>query len=76
MLHPQMDMSALPVIGKMISHGYLSSGFLPVRIALPTLACMLLDDTVKVDDGVHVETFLETVSTVEAAGITNVWIPR
>ena len=34
-----------------------------MHIALPTLACTLFGDTVKVD--VYIETFFETVSTVE-----------
>jgi len=63
-VHPQMDMSAYLIISKTISRGYLSSGFLPVHIALPALA-LLFGDTVKTDD-VYVETFLETISTIEA----------
>lgn len=29
------DTSILPVVGSIVSHGYLVSGFLPVRVALP-----------------------------------------
>ena len=66
-LHPEMSMSNFSIIGGIILHGYLSSGFLPVRIALPSLAALLFGNTVKVHDDVYVETFLETVSNVEAA---------
>ena len=38
LLHPQTD----TVFGRILSHGYLVTGFLPIRIALPTLICMLL----------------------------------
>ena len=31
MLSPQTDVTVLPVVGSIISHGYLVSGFLPVR---------------------------------------------
>ena len=37
-----------------------------MRIALPTLANILLNNAIKVHEDVHVETFLETVSNVEA----------
>lgn len=41
-VHAHIDMTGMPVIGKIISHGYLSSGYPPVRIAFPTLAALLL----------------------------------
>ena len=40
-LHPQVNLRSLSVLGRILSHGYLSSGFLPVRIAFPTLATLL-----------------------------------
>ena len=66
-IHPEVDMSKLSIIGRIISHGYLSGGFLPVWIALPSLAALLFGSMVEVHDDVYVETFLETVSIVEAA---------
>lgn len=42
MVHPHMDMATYPILGRIISHGYLVTGHLPVRIALPTLINMLL----------------------------------
>ena len=41
MLCPQMDTTVLPVVGSIISRGYLVSSFLPVRIALPCLVGIL-----------------------------------
>ena len=38
LLHHKTD----TVFGRILSHGYLVTGFLPIRIALPTLICMLL----------------------------------
>ena len=37
MFHPQTDMSVFPVIGSILSHGFLVTGLLPDRIAVPTL---------------------------------------
>ena len=59
-VHPETDPSSLPVMGKILSHGYLSSGFLPVKIAFPALAVTLLRIN-EVSDNVLVTTFMETV---------------
>ena len=37
-LHPSVDMSVLPSLGTVLSHGYLVCGFMPTRIAFPVLA--------------------------------------
>ena len=42
LIHPQTDTTVFPVLGRILSHGYLVTGFLPIRIALPTLIGMLL----------------------------------
>lgn len=70
-IYPETDMSNFLIIGGIISHGYLSSAFLPVQIALPSLAALLCGSIVKVHDNVYVETFLETVSIAEAAFSTS-----
>ena len=41
-VHPGMDYSLLPLLGCIISHAYLVSGILPVRIAFPCLATILV----------------------------------
>ena len=63
MIHPQMDITILPVIGKIISHGYLATGILPTKIALPTLTCMLLGPLVP--DNFLLESFLDSISVSE-----------
>lgn len=38
--HPNVDMQMLPMIGKILSHGYLACGFLPVyNYFLPSSCC-------------------------------------
>lgn len=61
------DMSALPLLGTIISHGYLVSGFLPVRIAFPVLAGILLGANVDIPDHVLLDTWNEYLCTYEAA---------
>ena len=41
MVHPQINMSYYSILGRIISHGYLATGVLPDRIALPTLIALL-----------------------------------
>ena len=41
-LHPHVNMASYAILGKVLSHGYLSCGCLPVRIAFPTLLTALL----------------------------------
>ena len=41
-LHPQMDLAVLPILGRIFCHGYIRSGFLPIKITFPTLVSLLL----------------------------------
>lgn len=71
MIHPQMDMSVLPVFGRILSHAYLVSGVLPIRIALPSLTCMLLGPTCSISKNVLLDTFLDFVSASERTTFKN-----
>jgi len=65
MVHPQVNISLFPVLGKVISHSYLVSGMLPVRIALPTLMCILKGPLTVVSDRDLTEAFLDYVTVDE-----------
>ena len=65
MVHPQIDMSVFPVLGRILSHGFLVCGDLPVRIALPSLLAMILGPTVKDVSKVLLDAFLDYVSSTE-----------
>ena len=66
MVNPHMKMSIYPILGRIISHGYLVAGHLPVRIALPTLINMLLGPKT-VSCQILLETFLDYISAHERA---------
>ena len=68
-LHSNIDMSVLPSLGTVLSHGYLASGFMPTRIAFPVLATILLGSNVKIPSSILVESFAECLSSFEAAVI-------
>lgn len=65
MCHPQMNMQDFKVIGCFLSHSYLVSGILPVRIALPTLMAMLLGPAVDITSSLLLETLLDYISPPE-----------
>ena len=41
-LYSNVNLESLKTIGAIISHMYLAIGFIPVRISLPSLACIFL----------------------------------
>ena len=61
-VHPHMDMSVLPILGTIISHAYLVSGILPIRIAFPCLAAMILPGAGDLPDEVITEVFVQSLS--------------
>lgn len=66
MIHPHMDMTDFMILGRILSHGYLVSGHLPVRIALPTLINMVLGPT-KIPAQILLNAFLDYISSAERA---------
>ena len=65
MFHPEMDMSLFITLGRILSHSFLVSGVLPIRVALPTLVCMLLGPGTTVSDRIVLTTFLDFISAWE-----------
>ena len=52
-------MTKFLILGKVLSHGYLTRGFLPLHIAFPAIASCLLGPTVKNPDEILLESFLD-----------------
>ena len=67
-IHPNIDMSLLPKLGLILSHGYLVSGFLPTRIAFPALASILIPP-VTFPTNMLVLAFADSLSVFEAAAV-------
>ena len=74
-MHPQTDMTNLPILGRIISHGFLISGFLPVRIALPTLITMLKGPATIIPDLIILNTFTDYFNDYELALYDRLLIP-
>lgn len=73
-LHPSADMAVLPQLGKIISHGYLVSGFLPTQIVFPALACILLGVTVEIPSSIVVESFAASLSSFDASVVKQAFV--
>ena len=70
-IHPQTDTSKLPILGTIISHAYFICGYLPVKIAFPTLAAILLGPATaaNVSQGVLLKSLANNLSTHQASTI-------
>ncbi len=66
-LHPHMDMATLPTLGTAISHGYLHTGFLPTRIAFPSLVSILKGPQIQVPTQFLRTSLVDYVSSVDKA---------
>ena len=70
-VHTHIDLSSYTTLGKLLLHGYLSCGFLPVRITFPTLAAILLGPSVDVSSSILSRSFLDFLSSVDRQTISN-----
>lgn len=58
-------MDALPILGKILSHGFMMCGFLPVKVTFPVLAVFFCGLDVSIPDNIMIESFVDYVSTYE-----------
>ena len=65
-VHPEMDVSVLATVGFVISHAYMVTGILPVRIAFPCLAQSLLGTSQSIPTSALVEAFQDCISVHES----------
>ena len=67
--HKKSAMSVFSTLGCVLSHGYLVCGYIPSRIAFPSLACILLGMQVEVPDKILMNAFADSISPIEAGFI-------
>ena len=70
-LCPGINPQHFLVLGKILSHGYIIAGYLPIKIAFPCLAGALLGSNVCVPESILMETFMGLLSTVEISTVTS-----
>ena len=73
---PTTDVSIFPILGKIISHGYLASGSLPVRICLTSLLPMLLGSGINIPRSYMLDALLDYVSQREREKLMLVCVSR
>ena len=66
-VRPDTDLSVLPNIGRVISHGYLATGYLPIQVAFPYLAYFLVGTQVAIRKQFLLDYFKDDISYCEAA---------
>lgn len=75
-MHPNTEITIFPTLGTILSHGFLVSGFLPVRIAFPVLAGVLLGLDVTISDAILLESFVDFVGAHESLILREALITR
>ena len=65
LLAPMMDADVeskdLSLLGAILSHGYLVSGFLPLRVAFPSLAGILIGPSCNMPPGLLAEAYVDSI---------------
>jgi hypothetical protein len=59
------DLGIFPILGKIISHGYLASGILPIRIIWPSLLTMILGNAIAIPRSIILDALMDYISNVE-----------
>ena len=65
-MHPGVSMNVFPILGTIISHGFLSCGFLPIRIAFPVLAAIVYGPTVSIPTDMLLKSFEDFLTSYES----------
>lgn len=66
-IHPEIDMQVFPILGRLVSHGFLACSYLPVVIAFPTLVSVLLGPNTVVPDSILLNTFPDLLTDLESS---------
>ena len=70
-VHPHTQLSQLATLGTVISYAYIVSGFLPIRVALPCLAAVMLGPMTNIPDVILLEAFVDSMSVHDAGVLKN-----
>jgi hypothetical protein len=68
---PEMDMSKFKLLGTILVHGFMVCGFLPNRIAFPSIVTILLGSEAKISDTILVESFIDFLSVHDGSLVRN-----
>ena len=66
-VNPNTELLILPVLGKILVHGFMVCSFLPVRLAFPVIAAILCGPNVELSNDVYLESLLDFMSTHDSS---------
>ena len=61
-VNPHSELIHFSVVGTVLSHGYLISGYIPIAVAFPVLVCALKGPIVEILAQIMIEAFLNYLS--------------
>ncbi len=64
---PGDDLSLLTTLGTIVSHGFLVSGILPIRVAFPVLASILYGPNIEISEQIILESFVDYIAVHEGS---------
>ena len=66
-VNPNTELSTLTLLGSVLSHGHMVCGYLPIRIAFPVIAAILLGPETNISDTILLNSLIDYVSSYEAS---------
>ena len=70
-ISPEADIqgptSIFKILGTILSHGFMVCGFLPVRVAFPVVAAVLLGTDIVIPDNILIDTFVDFLASHESS---------
>ena len=75
-INPSISMDAFKSLGTILSHAYMSCGFMPIRIAFPVIASVLLGPDVDIPDSIVFESFVDFLSCHDSAKVKDALLNR
>ena len=61
-VHPNTQLGTFSILGTVLSHGFMVSGFLPIRIAFPSLAMVFCGTDVVIPDVILIESVIDYIA--------------
>ena len=69
-MHPETIFANFATIGSILSHSFLACGFLPIRIAFPTLCAILLGPFTSLNEELMLSSFFDSLA-IHEIGVIN-----
>ena len=70
-VRPGVDMAKFKLVGTILVHGFMVCGFLPIRLAFPVVAAVLLGPDVVIPDNILMESFIDYLACHESEVLHN-----